>query len=108
MLKIDENDYVKNSPVKLTTKTMSSKNLLSRIAIDPNICSGKPCIKGHRIWVSLILDLLAAGETIEEILQAYPSINREDILACIAYGAEIARDSYTEIPLHGSKEEATT
>ena len=108
MLKIDENDYVKNSPVKLTTKTMSIKNLLSRIAIDPNICSGKPCIKGHRIWVSLILDLLAAGETIEEILQAYPSINREDILACIAYGAEIARDSYTEIPLHGSKEEATT
>ncbi len=46
---------------------MSSENLLTRIAIDPNICSGKPCIKGHRIWVSLILDLLAAGETMEEI-----------------------------------------
>ena len=78
---------------------MSSENLLSRIAFDPNICSGKPCIKGHRIWVSLILDLLAAGETIEEILSAYPSISREDVLACIAYGAEIARDSYVEIPI---------
>ena len=87
---------------------MSSENLLTRIAIDPNICSGKPCTKGHRIWVSLILDLLAAGETPEEILQAYPSISREDILACIAYGAEIARDSYVEIPLHGSKEEVIT
>lgn len=87
---------------------MSSENLLSRIAIEPNICSGKPCIKGHRIWVSLILDLLAAGETPEEILLAYPSISREDILACIAYGAEIARDSYVEIPLHGSKEEIVT
>ncbi len=86
---------------------MSNENLLSRITINPNICSGKPCIKGHRIWVSLILDLLAAGETIEEILLAYPSISREDILACIAYGAEMARDSYVEIPLSGSIEEAT-
>ena len=89
-------------------KVMSSENLLSRIASDPNICSGKPCIKGHRIWVSLILDLLAAGETMEEVIQAYPSISRDDILACIAYGAEIARDSYVEIPLHGSNEEVTT
>ena len=67
---------------------MNNENLLSRIAIAPNICSGKPCIKGHRIWVSLILDLLAAGETIEEILLAYPSIEREDILACINYEAK--------------------
>ncbi|BAU64738.1 hypothetical protein STA3757_21130 [Stanieria sp. NIES-3757] len=87
---------------------MSSENLLSRITIDPNICSGKPCIKGHRIWVSLILDLLAAGETMEEILSAYPNISREDILACIAYGAEIARDSYVELPLSGTREEAIT
>jgi uncharacterized protein (DUF433 family) len=87
---------------------MSNENLLSRIVIEPNICSGKPCIKGHRIWVSLILDLLAAGETPEEILQAYPSISREDILACIAYGAEIARDSYVEIPLSKNRNSAAT
>lgn len=65
---------------------MTKDNLLSRISIDPNICFGKPCIKGHRIWVSLILDLLAGGETIEEILEEYPSLERDDILACIAYG----------------------
>ena len=67
---------------------MNRANLLSRISIDPNICFGKPSIRGHRIWVSLILDCLASGATIEEIIQQYPSIEREDILACIAYGAE--------------------
>jgi len=67
---------------------MKKENLLPRISIDPNICFGKPCIRGHRIWVSLILDYLASGMTIEEILEGYPSIERDDILACIAYGAE--------------------
>jgi uncharacterized protein (DUF433 family) len=80
------------------------ENLLSRISIDPNICSGKPCIKGHRIWVSLILDLLAAGETIEAILEEYPSVEKEDILACIAYGAEMSRDYCVEIPIGTHKE----
>ncbi|WP_416242420.1 PDDEXK nuclease domain-containing protein [Anabaena cylindrica] len=74
---------------------MERDNLLSRISIDPNICFGKPCIKGHRIWVSLVLDLLAGGETIEEILEAYPSLERDDILACIAYG----EDKQDETPL---------
>jgi uncharacterized protein (DUF433 family) len=68
---------------------MTNIDLLSRISIDPNICFGKPCIRGHRIWVALILDYLAAGETVEGLLEAYPSIEREDILACIAYGAEM-------------------
>jgi len=63
---------------------MNNDTLLSRISIDPNICFGKPCIKGHRIWVSLILDYLAGGETIDSILEAYPGIEREDVLACIA------------------------
>ena len=76
---------------------MNRTNLLSRIAIDPNICFGKPSIRGHRIWVSLILDCLATGATIEEIIQQYPSIEREDILACIAYGAELV-DNNSEPP----------
>jgi uncharacterized protein (DUF433 family) len=71
---------------------MNNDTLLSRISIDPNICFGKPCIKGHRIWVSLILDYLAGGETIDSILEAYPGIEREDVLACIAYGAEMSSD----------------
>lgn len=70
---------------------MTQNNLLSRISIDPNICFGKPCIRGHRIWVSLILDFLAGGESIESILEEDPGIEREDILACIAYGAEMLK-----------------
>lgn len=78
---------------------MTAENLLSRISIDPNICFGRPCIRGHRIWVSLILDFLASGMNISEILEDYPSLEQADILACIAYGAEMARDCYVEIPL---------
>jgi uncharacterized protein (DUF433 family) len=77
---------------------MTQAELLQRISIDPNICFGKPCIKGHRIWVSLILDLLAAGATIEEILDQYPQLTREDVLACIAYGSEMSRERYVDIP----------
>jgi uncharacterized protein (DUF433 family) len=64
---------------------MSSPQLLSRISANPNICFGKPCIKGHRIWVSLILDFLASGATITEIIEDYAQLETEDILACIAY-----------------------
>lgn len=78
---------------------MMNDTLLSRISIDPNICFGKPSIRGHRIWVALILDYLAGGMTIDEVLEAYPSIEREDVLACIAYGAEMARGGWAEIPL---------
>ena len=78
---------------------MAHADLLARISIDPNICFGKPCIRGHRIWVSLILDFLANGMTMEEVLAQYPGLVKEDILACIAYGAEMSRERYVEIPL---------
>lgn len=78
---------------------MNRQELLSRIAINPNVCFGKPCIKGHRIWVSLILDFLASGMTISELLEDYPQLEAEDIYACIAYGAEMSRERYIEIPL---------
>lgn len=76
---------------------MNREDVLERISIDPNICFGKPCIKGHRIWVSLILDLLASGESISEILTNYPGLEEADIRACIAYGAEMSRARYVEI-----------
>ena len=72
--------------------------LLNRISIDPNVCFGKPCIRGTRIWVSLLLDFLASGATIEETLQEYPHLKREDILAAIAYGAEMSRERYVDLP----------
>ncbi len=73
---------------------MNREELLQRITVDPTICFGKPCIRGHRIWVSLILDLLASGMSIEEILQQYPQLDEVDIRACIAYGAEMARERH--------------
>jgi uncharacterized protein (DUF433 family) len=78
---------------------MTREELLQRISINPNTCFGKPCIRGHRIWVSLILDLLAAGTSIEEILDQYPGVTREDVLACIAYGSEMSRERYVDIPV---------
>lgn len=73
--------------------------LLERISIDPNICFGKPCIRGTRIWVSLILDFLASGTTMDEIPQDYPQLTLEDIHAALAYGAEMSRERYVEIPM---------
>lgn len=78
---------------------MSRDELLERISIDPAICFGKPCIRGHRIWVSLILDFLANGASVQDILQDYPQLEEADILACIAYGAEMARERFVDIPL---------
>ena len=72
--------------------------LLKRISIDPNVCFGKPCIRGTRLWVSLLLDLLASGATIEEILTEYPQLQRQDILAAIAYGAEMSRERIVDLP----------
>jgi len=80
-------------------KHLTREELLKRIWIDPERCGGKPCIRGHRIWVSLILDLLAAGEPAAEILENYPGLVEEDILACIAYGSEMSRERYVDIPL---------
>ncbi|NBC10139.1 MAG: DUF433 domain-containing protein [Planctomycetes bacterium] len=73
--------------------------LIERISIDPNVCFGKPCIRGHRIWVSLILDLLAQGETAEDIVRDYPGLEPDDIRACIAYGAEMSRERYVDVPI---------
>ena len=64
--------------------------LLERISIDPRVCFGKPCIRGTRIWVSLILDFLASGSTVAEVLEDYPYLTEEDIRAAIAFGAGIS------------------
>lgn len=63
------------------------KNLLDRIVIDPKICHGKPCIRGTRIMVTVILDNLAEGMTPEEIVAEYPPLTIEDVRAAIAYAA---------------------
>lgn len=82
---------------------MTKDELLARISIDPKICFGKPCIRGHRIWVSLILDLLSSGWSTQQILDEYPGLESADVLACIAYAAEMTRERYVDIPV-GPKE----
>lgn len=87
---------------------MTRKELLRRISIDSNVCFGKPCIRGTRIWVSLIVDNLAAGITEPEILSAYPQLKPEDIRAALAYAAEMTREHVIPIPLEGSSGEVQT
>ncbi|RMD62672.1 DUF433 domain-containing protein [Candidatus Parcubacteria bacterium] len=63
-----------------------------RIVVDPRVCHGKPCFKGTRILVSVVLDNLAAGVSVEEILRSYPALTQDDIRAAIAYAAELAKE----------------
>jgi uncharacterized protein (DUF433 family) len=62
------------------------------ISVDPFVCHGQACVKGTRIMVSIVLDNLAAGLSIEEILQSYPSLTHEAIRAVLAYAADLARE----------------
>lgn len=65
---------------------------MERLHADPAVCGGQVCIKGTRIPVTLILDALAAGDTLEDLLRGYPTLTREDIAAALAYGAKLARE----------------
>lgn len=69
------------------------------ITVDPSVCHGKACIKGTRIMVSVVLDNLAVGLSVEEIQQSYPSLTRESIQAAIAYAAELTRERFVTIPV---------
>ena len=89
--------YMRRASARLVF--MTREELLQRIWIDPLRCFGKPCIRGHRIWVSLILDMLAGGSPVAEILDDYPGLVEADIQACIAYGAEMSRERYVTVPL---------
>lgn len=68
---------------------MQEQEILQKISFDPDICHGKPCIKGTRIPVYLIVSLVAEGESIEFIIQDYPSLTPEDIKAAIYYAARL-------------------
>lgn len=77
--------------------------LLQRIAIDPNVAFGKPCVRGTRIWVSLILDFLASGVSIQDVIQEYPQLTEPDVRAALAYGAEMSRQRYVDLPTEASR-----
>ncbi|MCY4510090.1 MAG: DUF433 domain-containing protein [Acidobacteria bacterium] len=75
----------------LREETDDSSRLLERITIDPEICHGKPCIRGLRYPVDMILTLLSAGMSGEEILSDYDDLERDDILAALAFAARLSR-----------------
>ncbi len=67
-------------------------NWREQIIVDPLICHGQACIRGTRIMASIVLDNLAAGMSVEELLKSYPSLTRDSVLAAMAYAADLARD----------------
>ena len=72
-------------------------DLMERITIDPNICHGKPTIRGLRYPVETLLELLSAGMTIDDLLTDYPDLEKEDILAALAYAARLTQIKRIEI-----------
>ncbi len=77
---------------------MTEKKLLERITLDPKIMTGKPVIKGTRLTVQFILNLLANDITFEEIIEEYDGLTREDILACLLYASETLENT-TFVPI---------
>jgi uncharacterized protein (DUF433 family) len=78
------------------------ENLINRISADPEICNGKPIIRGMRITVSTVLSLLSAGESIPGILDAYPILEEKDILACLEYASRISDKTILSYELRAS------
>jgi len=77
-------------------KKMHEEDLLKRITFNPSIFGGKPIIRGMRIAVEHIIGMLAAGSTIEEILEGYPFLEREDIQACLIYAHRVVSNERIE------------
>lgn len=71
----------------------------ARISVNPNVCHGQACIKGTRIPVHQIVLMLANGDSIDDLLKAYPTIEREDILACLEYAGSLAEEQVTPIEI---------
>jgi uncharacterized protein (DUF433 family) len=78
----------------------TERDLLDRITIDPAIFGGKPIVRGRRLAVEHVLGMLAAGDTIETVLEGYPWLERDDVLACIAYAHRLVEHERVEPLMH--------
>jgi uncharacterized protein (DUF433 family) len=67
---------------------------MNRIIIDPDICNGKPVIRGTRITAQTVLEFLAAGDSVDEVLDEYPSLTREDVLACMRFSSDLMKHQF--------------
>ena len=82
---------------------MGQDELLQRITFDPAIFGGKPIIRGHRLAVEHVLGMLAAGDSPDDLLKAYPQLTREDILACLAYARRVVGQERVELQPNDSR-----
>jgi uncharacterized protein (DUF433 family) len=69
-----------------------------RIVIDPTICGGRPTIRGTRITAHTVLEFLGAGDSVEDVLDEYPTLTREDVLACLRYSSQLMANHFTLQP----------
>lgn len=76
----------------------------NRITIDPQVCHGQACIEGTHIPVHQILQMLASGDTIADLLREYPSVTRQDILACFHYAALLVKEQATPLQVLSAEE----
>ncbi|MBU0486535.1 MAG: DUF433 domain-containing protein [Bacteroidetes bacterium] len=75
------------------------ESLRSRVTIDSGVCNGRPSITGKRVTVNTIVEYLSAGDTVEDIIQAYPKLERDDIYACLQFGADLMSNNYQIKPV---------
>lgn len=76
---------------------MGYDELLARITVDPAVCGGKPCIRGTRINIAIVLDGLAEGLTPEQIIDHYPQLTLDDLHAALAYAAELSKENIWKV-----------
>ena len=76
---------------------MTYEELLNRVSVNPQVCAGKPCIRGTRIYIAIILDGLAEGLTPQQIIDHYPQLTLDDIRAALAYAAELSRENIWKV-----------
>ena len=70
-----------------------------RISVDPDVCNGKPVVRGTRISVQTVLEFLAAGDSIEDVLAEYPTLERQDVQACLEYASQVMANHFSFLPV---------
>lgn len=71
-----------------------------RIVIDPQICNGRPVVSGTRITVQTVFEFLAAGDSVEDVLEEYPSLTKEDVNACLGWGSRLMSNHFRPAQMH--------
>src|SRR6266571_2151244 len=94
---LDKGGHIEGSATPSGRQQSGDEKMSARITIDPQVCHGQACMKGTRVPVYQILRMLAHGDTIEDLLEEYPSLTREDILACLDYAASLAEEQVTPL-----------